>query len=41
MDLNPELENGLEKGNYRLLIDYKYPVLYYQSKKFFVLSTTR
>merc|ERR1719204_244554 len=40
MELNPELKNGLESGNYRLTVDYKYPVLFYHSKKFFVLSTT-
>ena len=41
MELNPELDNGLEKGKYRLTVDYNYPVLYYGSRKFFVLSTTR
>lgn len=40
MDLNPELDDGLEEGTYRLTIDYKYPVLYYKSRKYFVLSTT-
>lgn len=40
MELNPELDNGLESGKYRLTVHYRYPVLYYQSKKFFVLSTT-
>jgi len=40
MNLNPELDNGLEKGKYRLTIKYNYPVLYYKSRKFFVLSTT-
>lgn len=40
MELNPELSNGLESGSYRLKVNYRYPVLYYHSKKFFVLSTT-
>lgn len=40
MDLNPELDNGLEQGKYRLTVKYNYPVLYYKSRKFFVLSTT-
>ena len=41
MDENPELDNGLERGRYTLHVKYRYPVLFYQSKKFFVLSTTR
>lgn len=40
LELNPELDGGLEEGKYRLTIDYNYPVLYYHSKKFFVLSST-
>ncbi|KAL5267871.1 hypothetical protein ACHWQZ_G004798 [Mnemiopsis leidyi] len=40
MDENPELDNGLERGRYTLHVKYRYPVLFYQSKKFFVLSTT-
>lgn len=40
MRLNEELDNGLEAGTYKLTIHYNYPVLYYNSRKYFVLSTT-
>jgi len=37
---NPELDAGLLPGQYKLSIIYNYPVKYYSSEKFFVLSTT-